>query len=409
MAYPLSAILLHLLVHVVVASNHHQISCVGAWPQCTTDRGKRLTCRIWYSEAPVQPVVCLVRNACLVQRNGFPFVHWDLTESNPVIEAWDGLSVALDPMRHTGGSNGGTTVKPSPATVTFSSSRVPTNDSLRARSNILGVAVFRNGNTNIGHVLGDEVWPLFQMLYTFEMERREFQIILHGSTQAPTDLLRDISSHPLLLSGETRRCFHSLLVGANDLSYSLGTPNPRTLRTFRHFLATRVGLSLKIFQPDRLLPNILVMIKNMSVASHKSGIKNTDTVLAHLRAAFPKLQISTASWSGVPLREQISIMGNTDIVFSLPGSDLMNALFLPRKAIILSLCRKVVNVENSNEIRIWMSVLAHLRVFELCGPNDGTFDGSMVIVNTTTLVSTVRMAIDLWSQTNVMGEVGYDF
>ena len=65
--------------------------------------------------------------------------------------------------------------------------------------------------------------------------------------------------------------------------------------------------------------------------------------------------VKKINWNGMNIGDQIKEMAMADIVISLPGSDLMNCIFLNPKGNIICPNRfyKTGRKEDSNEINIW--------------------------------------------------------
>jgi hypothetical protein len=119
-------------------------------------------------------------------------------------------------------------------------------------------------------------------------------------------------------------------------------PDPATLSRFSDLFLYRYHSKLASLQTSshqnsssvrlhshRRLPNILLMQKDLSHASHKCFISNMDDIVSALRKEYPLLNVNVISWSGKTVMEQIAIMQDTDITISIPGTDLLNVLFMP--------------------------------------------------------------------------------
>ena len=83
---------------------------------------------------------------------------------------------------------------------------------------------------------------------------------------------------------------------------------------------------------------------------NKNSIINLKELVEFLKTGYPNLDVQVVSWHGMSLQNQIKTVANSNIFISLPGSDLMNALFLRPHSTILTPCRKVQVVETSNEV-----------------------------------------------------------
>ena len=86
----------------------------------------------------------------------------------------------------------------------------------------------------------------------------------------------------------------------------------------------------------------------------------------------------------------------------MPGSDLLNSIFLPSGSTIVAPCRQVNYIKNNevdsgNEVRIWFSAFPELRNINVCGSKDVTFDKDNIgTLNVTSLVNYMGVAIDDW-------------
>eukprot|EP01035_Chromulina_nebulosa_P030728 gene30728-40862_t len=119
-------------------------------------------------------------------------------------------------------------------------------------------------------------------------------------------------------------------------------------------------------------------------------------VLEAARITLPLSSIFTASWYGMPLEEQFRIMHNADIVVTLPGSDLMNGLFMRAGSTAVVYCRFVDFIESSNEVRIWLQAMPDYQVFEVCGEEDVVFTGQAAELNLTSVKAFLRLAVADW-------------
>ena len=168
----------------------------------------------------------------------------------------------------------------------------------------------------------------------------------------------------------------------------------------------------------RKLPNILMVIKNHKHASHPTVISNADETLLALQEAFPELLIKKLMWHGLSQKEQISIAQDTDILFSQPGSDVMNALFMPAGSSLLTPCRLLdmkwlynkkgkegtppvrTVTEYGNEIMKWFQAMPDMRSMQICGDEDIKFDTKAYMIpatfNTDNIINDMRVIVDDW-------------
>ena len=263
-----------------------------------------------------------------------------------------------------------------------------------------GVLVYHNGNHNVGHAWGDIIWPAFQMLSYWERQDSNFSFVLLGhDIHKHTHLFSSLSHNQVYRHDKQESiCFDEVLVGDNGMSYSEGLTNPTVLKEFRNFIFSRYGVPISFTKATtRVTPNILIFQKEIILAANKCSFGNLKDIQNMFVSQFPMLNVTTVSLFDVPsISQQINMMTDVDIVLSLPGSDVMNALFLRDKSTLVLPCRKVVLVEPSNESRIWFRKFAQLRVIEFCGENDVKFQGNFAMLNISSLKLYIGQAIEDW-------------
>lgn len=216
---------------------------------------------------------------------------------------------------------------------------------------------------NFGHVLGDEVWSAWQLLTAWNMEGDAARLHVISdltSRSRALDQFAALTPHLSLASelveayGKTTSgvvCFESLLIGAGDTGYWSGNADDTTRcdRISEYTGPHCPGRGLQFRAPylppfadsmgrfrshamrqlhvketrNRHTPSILFLKKDVASAGHKFIIKNVDELVNATRHRFPEAIVRTVNWKGMPIREQVQLMANTDIVVSVPGSDLM--------------------------------------------------------------------------------------
>ena len=403
------------------------IDCVGVWNNCTSfiNNGD-WKCQVKLARNPFQSTTCHLQNVCALGN------VLEIYSDNPLVKAFDGMEVPTSPFT--------VYVEQGDATNVHISVR-PLNQLLDDKVMVVNSsfsAVLLNPvqNKNVGHIYGDEIWPAFQMLsrYNYDFDHRPLQIVLMDYLRPPIEkkkeeihsVFSDLATFHLRKDGKesARRCFSSLYVGSNAMSYSESSPDAATLDAYRHFLLKR---SFKLwnsqtskdliehhgFRPtaDRVEPNILVLEKDSVHAQHPTLVLNYDELTSALRSKFPVHNITRVVWHGKTQREQIRIAQESDIFFSFPGSDVMNALFLPAGSTLLTPCRaqdakwkfgrdnqgrapNKLLVEYGNEVRIWFNAMPHLRSVQMCGDNVVTFDKSKYMTPASFHVDNILNVVD---------------
>lgn len=430
----MSAVTFYILVMGIVsvfAVMDSSINCIGTWNNCTSSEIGEWKCRVETANRPFQSTTCQIQNVC-VQGNVLK-----LYSDNTLTNAFDGMEIPTSAF-----AKGD--VKGDPANVHMvvkPNSEMPTDKSV-FNSSFSAVLINPVQNKNIGHIYGDEMWPVFQMLYryNFDFESIQLQLVLLDYQHHAVELKKraihaifsELTPHYLRVEGKEspERCFSSLYVGSNALSYSESAPDPAVLDAFRNFLLHRSAKMWKTptskslqsnngFRPkaDRAEPSILVLEKDVAHAQHPTLVVNYNALIEALRSRFPTNRVTTAIWYGKSQQEQIAIAQDSDIFFSFPGSDVMNAIFLPAGSTLLTPCRaqdakwlfgaksnglapNKLLVEYGNEMRIWFNAMPHLRSVQLCGPHVLAFDQSKYMapatMNVTNILNLMEEAIDEW-------------
>ena len=227
-------------------------------------------------------------------------------------------------------------------------------------------------HTNRAHVMGDNVFALFQSATLAQVPTDEVNVILEEIPPV-AEMFRLLTFKPPIKKDSLERetCYATVLLGCRGLGYvkdhplSLTDPVelPATLRThqlvargerlmqFRQVVLRHFNLQYK---RDPIVRMVLVE-KHLGVAEHKSYIVNIRELMAGIKRKFKdELDVSLVCWQGMPLRAQIDSMKDADILMSLPGSDVMNAVFMPPvSAMILPNRYFDMHWEDSNEVRLW--------------------------------------------------------
>ena len=167
--------------------------------------------------------------------------------------------------------------------------------------------------------------------------------------------------------------FERLVVGMARNGYALGHNNPingtRSLNNrasylppFNETFESFRKHSYKIFDIDEMSyyvqnfkRSILFLDKDEKVSEHKCKLYEIDKIIKLIQKKHINFNVKKINWNGMNIGDQIDEMAMTDIVISLPGSDLMNCIFLNPKGYIISPNRFYSNgrKEGSNEIDVW--------------------------------------------------------
>ncbi len=230
--------------------------------------------------------------------------------------------------------------------------------------------------SNIGHVLGDDIWAIFSALYFWNLHmlhsnklwivlpetyKTEFQ-----SKSVIGSLFQTITPNKIIfVSSQDHLCFQHLLTGWSGLTYSYND-RPISVPSILAF-KRKVMQALDINIEHRNECEVLFIEKDLKVAEHKFSIVNVDELISYVNK-FSTCSASKITWQGMELRDQIAKISAARIVVSLPGSDIMNCIFQPIYSGLLVPDRcdtESKTCEGSNEIRLWYSKIPgrHFRTF----------------------------------------------
>jgi len=370
---------------------------------------------------PAGPIAgrCFLDNACLIGEGRF-VISWEEFESVSFQNTPNRIGNTITVQGTTGGR------APKDSFVSIQSDKA-TNFSIGNAEIKKGLYLYKEPFYlhNVGHVLGDDIFGIFQALYYWnfhvipsneitlvmperfknEIEKRQiladhFKIItLNQILYVPPDL-----NNPI--------CFEKVLVGWNGFGYVSGShewvPNP-VVEAFR----TR---ALQVFQvPDNALTrtrndfqnaavicDVLIIVKDMSIADHKATLGNPQELANSLKSELG-CQVEIITWTGKTLQEQLVLIHTKRIVVSLPGSDLMSCIFMPTVSGFLVPDRKLGDhFEGSHELNIWFGKMPYRRVFiyrtQLDTENNFVWKDGNLTWNPTHFVSEVRDMINTLRQ-----------
>ena len=164
------------------------------------------------------------------------------------------------------------------------------------------------------------------------------------------------------------KCYNSIYFGVTGMSYVDGDVDylsssefPTDAKAFRTLFYDRALVARTQIGKDRLV------IMQKKTGEHLVSIENLNQLVEAATERFGNLQVIVVSWDDYTIKEMIQLMRRTKMMVSLPGSDIMNAIFMRDNSFLVIYCRYVNGVkEGSNEVRLWYKYLAHLTTFEFC-------------------------------------------
>lgn len=242
---------------------------------------------------------------------------------------------------------------------------------------------------NAGHVLGDEVFAVWQALCVFGLQNESVNIITSNCFKHK-QLYKCLTNNKLFSRNDFKKevSFEKLIVGMSRNGYARGHqlgpyifPNWRTLssrasylpqfkevfESFRQHSYKLVGIDEASVTFQQNKRSILFLDKCKFNSEHKTLLHDIDTLIELTRKQHNTHNVKKIKWAGMDISEQIKEMAIADVVVSLPGADLMNCIFLNPKSTIICPSRFVVtgttlenktrgtdyHKEGSNEIEIW--------------------------------------------------------
>lgn len=229
---------------------------------------------------------------------------------------------------------------------------------------------------NAGHVLGDEVYAIWQSLCVFGLQEYDFNIITnnHFKHKQQYQCLTRKKIYSFEEFKNKDMSFENLIVGMARNGYALGHNDPINnwnkslnnrasyLPPFKETFEAFRKHSYKIFDIDETSDSfqnskrsILLLDKDETVSQHKCKLYQIDKIIKLIKKKHINYNVKKINWNGMNICDQIKEMALADIVISLPGSDLMNCIFLNPKGYIISPNRFYESglKEDSNEIKIW--------------------------------------------------------
>ena len=250
----------------------------------------------------------------------------------------------------------------------------------------------RYEKNNCGHVLGDEVWSSFRltMLHADERQRTdEIWLNFTRSERAKCDDMFNAIFPSVIHRDEhfKQLCYEKIVFGVKGISYADGyeleTQSYLTSKSFasdmlrfRKKFYAYANLRTPLQQPD----TIVIMVKKEGL--HMVNIDNVDLLISAVASELPGFRVLPISWSDFGLQEQVQLLSRTKLLISLPGSDIMNGIFLPNNSHMLIYCRYVHGTEEkSNEVALWFRHLHYIHTTEVCDKDSRPLDNGNVWVN----------------------------
>ena len=245
------------------------------------------------------------------------------------------------------------------------------------------------------HTLADEVVGVYQSLEMWGLLSQPMSVWTDDTHLThPYDTLSERVAVRLRSDLPVGVCLRSLVVGWSNLGYMKGQLNrpvpsnwveshsqPHSGRTdlmrYRDHVWKRYGLSGRARAHSDL--HVLIMEKNTSGAANPSRINNVAQITSALEAPARaralglsgEVRVTRASWKGMPMRQQVELVAQADLVISLPGSDLINCVYLPSPAAIVVPWRRCCSSDKfstgfqpSLEVKLWFDLVPQWYVYQ---------------------------------------------
>lgn len=228
--------------------------------------------------------------------------------------------------------------------------------------------------SNAGHVLGDEVFAVYQSLAAFDKtdELENVKIITNNrgnhlqQFSAMIDINNLCSYEDMISKYGNVVKFKCLIAGMAGCGYALAHQQnasgirdlsyrasylPNFMELFQNF--QQHCLKINNISPSKK-KNITFLGKNIYGSQCKCMILNMSQLVSAVKLKYPDYHVNQVIWDGMNIRDQMQVMCDTDIVISLAGASLINCAFLPFTSKIICPFRQGPRgIETSNEIDIW--------------------------------------------------------
>jgi len=261
---------------------------------------------------------------------------------------------------------------------------------------------------NFGHVLGDDIFSLYQALFLFN--HSDHAVLLHeGDLREPSMKLYELLPQLSLKQWkgtlfQKPTCYEKLMLGFTKLGYAVaryddfcnadtrmthGRPEYQgdfleMMRRFREY-----SFSVMNINRQRPKSQITFIRKSLHAADNKLAWKNIEECVSFMEHSFPEESVQLVTWVGMSVKEQVQVMHDTKIFIGLPGSNLMNAVWLNDDTVIIYVCR-TTDCSRGNEWGIWFSNFHWIRHESLDLADIRNVATANEIVNPIKLVEIVR-------------------
>ena len=240
--------------------------------------------------------------------------------------------------------------------------------------------------SNIGHVIGDDFFPLFNLQQSFGMLSNDAQLLLSrdceriflpgapkkaeachrfmgmltpGMTGRPwlAATQPDLAEKLGMKAGTDLLCFENVLAGSGPWGFQQSLGKAAAWWQYHAFYLSNLGLS-----PSHTPRRHRITV---SVKDGKRSIYNNGDMVAHLQAAFPQHQVEAVELYELGgWRQELSYLLDTTVLITPCGGVSMSAMFLPHGSALVVVDYWHVTKNNSvgMEERLWAN-LGYVRPF----------------------------------------------
>lgn len=188
---------------------------------------------------------------------------------------------------------------------------------------------------NVGHAMGDDIFPIFRALrlFGFHAHPRITVLTVQPLSSYPSRVLEMYELLHLRVQDYEDDWYPNMITGIAGLSYHEPLPfgTGGVLDDFRDWVYARARITTN----DLHQPVFTLIGKDYDVAGHPNGMANPAAVEQWIKNMYPQSTVRHIMLTKVSFAQQLNIFHSTDVLIGAPGSDLMTAIFLKNKRVLL--------------------------------------------------------------------------
>lgn len=231
---------------------------------------------------------------------------------------------------------------------------------------------------NAGHIVGDDIFPVFYALLEFGVLGGSAPVTvvesgMSGMSALHTKLFEQwhaITDKPVLLLRKLAEqakadgmplCFESIVSGFKTLGYSNRNFDGKGALwlIYRQWILERWGLNSSAVIGTRGAKQRIVLLEK----SNQRHIVNKDQLLLDLRSEFPEADVGLVVWDKMPMKDQIQVASQAWVLIGVPGTTIYNSYLIQPGGCVVTLCQVLSEGPNcGNEKEILWDHFAHVRL-----------------------------------------------